>query len=473
MLAATVSRIHPWRALKDANFRSTFLGRLPLLSDMSRLSWCAAWVATWAVSAVLGASPWPAEPNSQALKLTSIDPEFNAVNMSGATWNPVTRTLWLANNSGQFWALVENGAGSFRVATNAAGTKAKWSPGGDLESICQADFSQPLVYLMDENGWIREYDVSQYGVVHENRNWDIRTQCPEVGGSAGPEGLTFVPDDWLRREGFQATNGLPCVSSNGMGGLMFVGHQDGGYVHVFDLNRTNNTYSYVGRYKTGEGETAGLEFDRSTGKLYIWHNTGSNYLEVTELNSYPAGAERRLRPLIEYVGPRTGNLEGFALAPGTGTNRWCFLTDDDNLNGEAILWFRQFQPVEDTDGDSLSDDWELRYFGTTTRTAGPADPDLDGMSNAAEQAAGTDPTDPGSVFTFLSAATAPDKGALVLSWRSVAGRTYEVRATPGLPGSFAQVVVTSIPATPPVNVSTVAISAAVGSAYYRVAVCAP
>ena len=148
----------------------------------------AVWAAVGLASAGMAASPWPAESTSQAVKLTGLDPAFNAVNMSGAAWNPVTRTLWLANNSGQFWALVEDGAGSFRVATNAAGTKARWSPGGDLESICQADFSQPLVYLMDENGWIREYDVSQYGVVQENRNWDIRAQCPEVGGTLGPGG---------------------------------------------------------------------------------------------------------------------------------------------------------------------------------------------------------------------------------------------------------------------------------------------
>ena len=301
----------------------------------------------------------------------------------------------------------------------------------------------------------------------------LRTFHPEVGGTLGPEALTFVPDEWLRREGFQTTNGLPCVSSNGMGGLMFVGHQDGGYVHVFDLNRTNNTIAYIGRYKTGEAETAGLEFDRSTGKLYIWHNIGGNYLEVTELNSYLEGSERRLRPLIEYVGPRTGNLEGFALTPTTGTNHWCFLTDDDNLSGEAILWFRQFLPTEDTDGDSLSDDWELQYWGTTTYTTGSADSDLDGMTNAQEQTAGTDPNDATSVFRLLSAVPTADKSALVLSWSSVSNRTYEVRQAACLEDSFTQVVQAAITATPPVNMSSVAVSTAVSGACYRLAVRAP
>ncbi|MCX6995865.1 MAG: hypothetical protein NTV49_01965 [Kiritimatiellaeota bacterium] len=288
----------------------------------------------------MAAHPWPAESNTQAVKLTSVDADFNTNNMSGAAWNPVTRTLWLANNYGRFYALIEDGAGSFKVATNAAGTKAKWSAGGDLESICQADYAQPIVYLMDENGWIREYDVSQYGVVAQNRSWDIRAQCPEINGS-GPEGLTFVPDEWLRRQGFRRANGDLYTSTNGMGGLMFVGHQTGGYVHVFDLNRVNNGYGYVGRYMTGQNETAGLEFDRETGKLWIWHNTGVNYAEVTELNSYVSGAHRRFRQISEYAGPRSGNLEGFACA---SADNWCFVTDDDNLNGEAVVWYRHFQP---------------------------------------------------------------------------------------------------------------------------------
>jgi hypothetical protein len=137
------------------------------------------------------------------------------------------------------------------------------------------------------------------------------------------------------------------TSTNGMGGLMFVGHQSGGYVHVFDLNRGNNSYNYVGKYKTGRSETAGLEFDRSTGRLYIWHNVGStsNFLEIVKLSSYMDGEERRLRQIVEYEGPRTGNLEGFALVPTPETDNWCFVTDDSNTNDEAVMWYRHFRPV--------------------------------------------------------------------------------------------------------------------------------
>ncbi len=45
----------------------------------------------------------------------------------------------------------------------------------------------------------------------------------------------------------------------------------------------------------------------------------------------------------------------------------------------------------DTDGDGLDDAWEAGYFGDLSQTAN-GDPDSDGLSNANEQAAGTDPT---------------------------------------------------------------------------------
>lgn len=138
----------------------------------------------------MAANPWPAESNTKAVTLTSVDADFTTNNMSGAAWNPVTRTLWLANNYGKFYALIEDDTGSFKIATNAAGTKATWSAGGDLESICQVDYAQPIVYLLDEHGWIREYKVAQYAVVAHNRSWDIRAQCPEING-LGAEGLTL------------------------------------------------------------------------------------------------------------------------------------------------------------------------------------------------------------------------------------------------------------------------------------------
>jgi len=284
------------------------------------------------------AGPWPAEAHTRALKLTHLDPAF-ARNMSGACWNPSNRTFWVCcNGPGLFWALVADGAGGWRIAANAAGVKARWAADGDLEGICQRDFTQPLVYLMDENGFIKEFDVAEFGVTKLRRQWDIRAWCPQVNGR-GPEAITFVPDEWLRRQGFRNAAGQRCVSTNGMRGVMLVGSQIGGCVHAFDLNATNSTCTYLGSNLTARAETADLDFDRAAGRLYIWHNLGPNDLEVATLNSTLQGRQRKLHTVAEYRGPRPGNLEGFALGPGG----LCLITDDDNAGNEGVVIYRHFK----------------------------------------------------------------------------------------------------------------------------------
>ena len=437
-----------------------------------RLALFAAALAGLAVPAARAADPWPGEASTAAVRLTDVDAGLDINNWSGAFWNPATRRLWLVcNNPGSFWALRENGAGGFQVATNAAGAKAQWAPGGDLEAICQAD-RDDTVLVIDENGYIREYDVSDFGAANPLHAWNLRAVCTNTANSGG-EGIAFVPDEYLRRQGFCDSNGVPRQSARGMGGLTFVGYQQDGFVYVFDLDRTGDAWDFVGRYQTGRAETADLEFDRATGRLFVWHNTGSNYLETVELRSVVSGSNRRLRPLAETVGPRTGNLEGFALVPSAATNDsgGCVLTDDDNLNREAVMWYRQFQPAADADADGLPDGAELWHFGSVTQTVGSADDDGDGLSNADELAAGTDPTNRASALVFYP--PDPSPSALVLNWQSATGRNYSVRSTAELANGFTNVVHSGIPADAPRNAATVDVSAVEGLTFYRIAAEAP
>ena len=384
-------------------------------------------------ASVPAASPWPAETSSAALKLTSLDSEFTS-DMSGAYWNNTTRTFWVCcNNPGTFWALQPDSSGNWQIATNAFGAAARWAVGGDLEAICQVSDASPFVYLLDENGWIREYNVANYGTESQTRAWDIRSYCPEVGGD-GPEAITFVPNAWLLHEGFRDNHGALRTGSNGMGGLMFVGSQIGGYVHVFDLHTNANTFTYCGSNQTSRTETADLAFDPMTGKLYLWHNTGANYLEVAELNSTSTNGVRRLRTLIEYTGPRSGNIEGFALISTTETNDWCLMTDDNNSNSEGVTLYQQFRPLEDTDSDDLTDDWELRYFGSTAISNGQTDFDGDGASNLNEFRAGTNPTNALSSLSIRSLTL--DGTTTTITWQTVSGRTNVVQIASTLTGGF-------------------------------------
>jgi hypothetical protein len=55
----------------------------------------------------------------------------------------------------------------------------------------------------------------------------------------------------------------------------------------------------------------------------------------------------------------------------------------------------------DTDGNSLPDWWELKYFGVLTGTPPQGDADHDGASNVAEYLSGTNPTNADSYFHIV------------------------------------------------------------------------
>lgn len=297
----------------------------------------------WLFPVLAHAAPWPGEPWQQAENLTFLDDDF-VRNLSGAHWNSLSRTLWVCVNApGKFLALVEDGAGSFKVDTRN-GARGEFAPGGDLESITQVDLNEQAVYLMAEGeDVIRKYDTSVYGTIKLAGAWNIHPFVPTSGGS-GSEGLAFVPDAWLAK-GFVDKNGLPYQSQKGMGGLMLVAHQNGGAVYAFDINPASPDVALVGVYKTSRSESSGLEFDRSSGKLWIWHNLGTNYLEVVDLTStVQLDGSRRLKTLVEYDGPKAGNLEGIALTPASANEHGFFITDDDNQNGYALMQFRDFAP---------------------------------------------------------------------------------------------------------------------------------
>ena len=306
--------------------------------------------------------PWPAENLPTSENLTAIEGPGNNdfhEDLSAAVWNPLTRTLWLGRNgpggaNSKLWAVVEDGAGSFTV-DNRAGNRGEWTNFGDLEGVTQADFAEDVVYLMIEGEErIKEYDVSTYGIAIETNNWNTRSFLPRDGGS-GAEGITFVPGSALSAAGFVDQNGNIYSSTQGMDGLMFVGHQNGGAIYVFDLNRTSGNFVFVGKYETGQSDTSGLEFDRSTGQLYIWHDRNIDILSISDLTSTPvSGLTRQFNIVKTYNGPAAQNNEGIAVFPAEeceGGSRSFFMTIDDG-GSSALRWYREFTDGCDDDGDS-------------------------------------------------------------------------------------------------------------------------
>ncbi len=111
----------------------------------------------------------------------------------------------------------------------------------------------------------------------------------------------------------------------------------------------------------------------------------------------------------------------------------------------------------DVDRDGLPDTWELEIVGAdpnddlrTIQDVSPYDDfDDDGLANAVEYVAGTDPADNASRFVVLL--PPPMAGGMpVIQWSSVAGKTYTIHKSTNLQAGFT-VLEDGIAATPPVN----------------------
>jgi outer membrane protein assembly factor BamB len=147
-------------------------------------------------------------------------------------------------------------------------------------------------------------------------------------------------------------------------------------------------------------------------------------------------------------------------APG----RWQFTATLTSNDGDEsnYRWTTEGVAMDDGDGDGMLDTWEITHFGGTN--APPlGDADGDGFLNIYEHDAGTDPTNAASLLVATGAT--PGAGGLVMEWQSVSGKHYAIRRWMDLAG-LSDVVVSNIPASPPVNRHTNDANAARG--YYRV-----
>ncbi len=304
---------------------------------------------------MFGQNAWPSENWNAAVNLTGVMDTKGLTELSGLHWNPIYNRLYVAHGDGRVRVLHLN------TTTKAFSPIANISGLGGPEGITQVNNSANEFYTVDEDNYeIRKYThPADLSLATLSKHWNLlASPSPMTNtGNTGPEGIAFVPDSFLAAKGFisQAT-GLPYTSVKGMGGLIFIAHQDQGMVWVFDIDpNVNDSFVYVGKYKTNRSESCDLEFDRSTGLLYILHNTGNNFLEVTDLSSTAVTGSRKFVMKNEYAIPNPSgntNIEGFALTPrlsspaGIGVS--VFLCRDvesgesSSYLKDCIRWFEPF-----------------------------------------------------------------------------------------------------------------------------------
>ena len=89
--------------------------------------------------------------------------------------------------------------------------------------------------------------------------------------------------------------------------------------------------------------------------------------------------------------------------------------------------------IADSDHDGLADWWEMERFGSLAASTGGHDSDGDGISNAAEFAAGTDPFSTEDRLDILAdTAQISSEDELIIRWNSKTGRLYVVEVSDDL-----------------------------------------
>jgi len=175
-------------------------------------------------------------------------------------------------------------------------------------------------------------------------------------------------------------------------------------------------------------------------------------------------------PVVMLAG--TTNRLTFMLVSRGETNAVLEIKDiklavSDDPDGDGLTTTQELalgtDPLKaDTDGDGLSDYEEVNtYFTDPTR----ADTDGDGVGDQEEIIAGTNPRDATSAFAIGAVSVSPSGGVLI-SWRGVAGKSYNVLRTTALNNAAYETVTNGVPGVAPLT--TIEDDSGLPSAFYWV-----
>lgn len=304
---------------------------------------------TGAVLSCFSQAPWPSSNWDVATNLTSIMGSNGVEGLSGVHYNPTKKQLFLVQDGGRLRIIQWNEQSGNHLQLMDRNL------GGDLEDVTQINDDENEFWVINEDGYkIERFQYSSnYSTFNSLHSWNLLSQAGGMIASSngGPEGICFVPDSYLEAAGFiSSSTGGAYTSQKGMGGLLFLAHQNGGQVWVYDVNKNvSNDFDLVGIYNTKREESCALSFDRSTGLLYILHNIDNNYLEVCTVGSSVVGQNYTLNSLQEFHVslPTNGgkNMEGIALKPKCEDplNPTLWMVRD--LSGsQSAFAFKQFRP---------------------------------------------------------------------------------------------------------------------------------
>ena len=246
--------------------------------------------------------------------------------------------------------------------------------------------------------------------------FSIRSMAPvrnSAGWSDDGRWLTFV----------SSTN--PVAGDDGTNKVYLRDFQTGTLSLIGIIGPTNSTMDVSSDVSVMSGDGRFVAYRSAVVNTVIGDNTAPPNVflldRLTGSNTVLTAGQAGSNPLpwVSRPGISDGGSTIAFLNLGSG-----LVTGDLNRVSDAFGYW------VDSDGDGIPDWWMIQYFGHSTGQAGDNslasdDADGDGSSNLQEYIAGTDPTNPNSVFRL--SAVAPANSPVSLTWPAAPGRSYQIQ----------------------------------------------
>jgi|GEM_PF-629679 len=245
------------------------------------------------------------------------------------------------------------------------------------------------------------------------------TGADTVGGISRDGGATWLPS---------GTYNAAALGADGPGSLVIPA----------------SSYLLTGSVSGGNGTVSPTSTNVTAGGSATFLVTASNYYRIASLttNGTPAGLSFNNN--------------------STSTN---FIWSNIQSTGAVVA---TFTAQITTDPANTPYSWMAQYGLTNFSVDAGADGDHDGLTTWQEYLAGTNPTNPASVFK-ITGGSANSQGS-VIRWSSASNRFYDLSRTTNLMSTFSVLAgASNLPATPPENVYTNPAPTA-GPAFYKISV---
>lgn len=189
---------------------------------------------------------------------------------------------------------------------------------------------------------ILRFDPSSAGTtLTATHEWNLTADLPATGANLGLEGITWVPDSFLRSRSFfdesknRAYN--PADYPNHGTGIFFVGVESTGLVYAYALDLQGNSFTRLATISTGLAGVMELQFDRDLNDLWaVCDDTCQGRSVILRIDG--SGKFNVARRFERPAGMPNLNNEGFAIAPAAlcvANLKPVFWADDGETGGQA------------------------------------------------------------------------------------------------------------------------------------------